>query len=44
MVAFEASSREGIRILKGYSEKRGKGDMDGDFNDQLEHRYVVGIH
>lgn len=37
-MAFDSSLREAMRILKGYSEKQGKGDMAGDFNDQLEHR------
>ena len=39
-MAFEASLREAVRTLKSYSENRGKRDMIGDFNDQLEHRYV----
>lgn len=38
LVAFDASLREGIRMLKSHSEKQGKGDIDGDFNEQLEHR------
>jgi len=38
LVAFEASLREAVRTLKSYSENRGKGDMIGDFNDQLQHR------
>lgn len=38
LVAFDSSLREAMRILKGYSEKQGKGDMARDFNDQLEHR------
>lgn len=37
-MAFEASLREAIRTLKSYSENKVKGDMAGDFNDQLEHR------
>lgn len=38
LVAFEASLREAVRVLKGFNENKGKGDNIGDFNDQLEHR------
>lgn len=38
LVAFEASLREALRVLKSYNENRGKSDMKVEFNDQLEHR------
>ena len=42
-VAFEASLREAIRVMKSYANNQGKGggDMMDEFDDHLQHRYVT---